>query len=200
MQPTQPQLEILRSLVNTGIGRGAGFLNELLSASLKLEIDTFNFLTANQLSEKWANGAEQLCEVVMPFNGTLEGEARAYFTLENAGMLVAFFTGKGEGRIPIDTLEAGTLSEIANIVLNGVMGTISRRLELNLIYQVPGVREGDRSMMSPSCSQRPFAILQARVNFFADGLAARGAIVLYIEERSFLEMTRKVDHHILEAV
>ena len=200
MQPTQAQLDALRGLVTTGIDRGSGVLNELLSPSLKLEIENFQYLTQSQLSAGMAKSVEQLCEVMMPFNGTLEGEARAYFTLEEAGKLVAFFTGKGEGPIPIDTLEAGTLSEIANIVLNGVMGTISRRLELNIIYQVPGVREGDRSMMSPSCSQRPFKIVQTRVNFLAEGLAATGDILLSIEERSFMEMTRRVGHHNLEAV
>lgn len=200
MQLTHHQLDALRGLVHAGIDRGVCVLNELAPTSLRIETAAIQVLNRGQLPDGFGGETDQLCEVLMPFNGTLEGEARGYFSLEEAGRLVGFFTGKRQGSIPIDTLEAGTLNELTNIVLNGVMGTISNQLELNLIYQVPGVREGDRNMVAPSCNSRPFAILQVPINFLADGLQAGGVIALYIEERSFQELIRRIEHFILEAV
>ena len=200
MQLTSKQLETLRDLINIGVGRGADVLNTLLQVPISLEVLDVNCLTSEEFPRELGEADKQLCIVVMPFNGPLEGDSVLVLPGTSAEELVSIITGKETRPGLIDTLEAGTLSEIGNIVLNGVMGTISNNLGLSLIYQVPGFRQGELNLVHSPDSGREFASVLAQTRFQVDGLTVEGFIVLLLKESSLARTLERCDALLREEV
>lgn len=193
MKPTPNQMDALREMINIGVGCGAGVLNTLLQAHINLTAPDIRCVTPSELPLLGDFEAQKLCLVTMPFDGPLEGTATMVFPCSDACRLVGFLTGKEEEAAAIDTLEAGTISEVGNIVLNGVMGTISNILGLSLTYQVPTFRQGDSSLVHSVCRAPSFMALVAHTRFGVDGLEARGSLVLQVSEGCFERMLTLVD-------
>jgi chemotaxis protein CheC len=200
MNPSPNQLDALKEMINIGVGRGAGVLNTLLQAHISLEIPAVHTITPSELPGILESGDPGLCLVTMPFAGPLEGEATMVFSCENAGKLVGVLTGHPKEPVSIDTLEAGTVSEVGNIVLNGVMGTVGNILGLCLTYQVPGFRQGDSSLLQQQRNEDGFRAVLANTRFRVEKLEMDGLLVLRFAERSFGLLLDRIDNLILEEV
>jgi chemotaxis protein CheC len=198
MNPTPNQLEALREMINIGIGRGAGVLNTMLQSHISLQAPAVKMMTHSELPRLLDIEETKLCMVVMPFNGPLEGDSAMIFPFHGAERLVGCLTDRDVSSATMDTLEAGTLCEIGNIVLNGVMGTISNILGLNLIYQVPSFRQGEIGLVRPCPSKGSFVTLLARTCFEVEETRTEGFFTLFFEERSFVGLMERIDALIME--
>lgn len=200
MKPTPNQMDALREMINIGMGCGAGVLNTLLQSHVKLAAPGLKCVTASEVPFLVELSARKHCLVSMPFSGPLEGTAAMIFPCADAFRLVGILTGCQDASEDVDTLEAGTISEIGNIVLNGVMGSISNLLGLSLTYQVPTFRQGDAQLVHSVCRGPDFTALVAHTSFGVDGLEAQGALVLQVTGSCFARMLTLVDELLLREV
>jgi chemotaxis protein CheC len=187
-------------MINIGVGRGAGVLNTLLQSHIVLEVPAIQLVTPSELGSRLPAGPNRFCMVMMPFVGQLEGQAALVFTCSGAARLVQAVTGQPAGPESIDTLEAGTVREVGNIVLNGVMGTVGNILGISLTYQVPGFRQGDTSLIQPPGKAGPYTAILANTRLRVEQLELEGDLVLLFAESSFTTMLQKIDDIILEEV
>jgi len=100
---------------------------------------------------------------------------------------------KAGGKPAIDTLEAGTLSEVGNTILNGMMMTLNNLLDMHLVYQVPDFHQGQWDLVQHYCSPEDRDALVINTGFEVDDLHIQGGILLLLEKRSMEEMLAKVD-------
>ena len=87
----------------------------------------------------------------------------------------------------MNSVKIGTLSEVGNIVINGIMGSISNVLNQHLSYGLPIYSEDSiehiLSLDSSSAEQSVFLLAQAR--FDMERLEIMGNVVLIFEMDSF---------------
>ncbi len=188
MQLTAEQTDALQEIVNIGVGQAAGMLSEMISFRIHLQIPEIELLSLSELQERLKNtlGEDQLSAVHLDFAGSFSGSAQLVFPTDSAANLVSVLTGEDRMSPDLNDLKISTLSEVGNIVVNGVMGSISNILDRPLDYAVPSYIEDDIEHLLPiDRTQSDAAVLLAQARFRFEGLQVQGDIVLFFDVGSF---------------
>lgn len=190
MTPSPLQLDILQELINIGVGRAAGMLNQMVSTHIQLQVPVLRVLTAEQLTDMYANRDDSLFSAVqMHFSGGFSGMSALVFPPESASTLVAVILDK-EAMAGDETLRCGTLQEVGNIVLNGVMGSIANMLKEPLRYTPPDFVEADLpSILGEDLGM----ILVARTQFSMKDHLIEGEVLILFSLSSFDSLLAAID-------
>lgn len=129
--------DALTEMVQVGVGFSAGLLQSILDAPVELRNPQIEWIQAYDLP----NGFDPLTSVELGFSGLLLGDAKMLFPRETALYLAALLNEAAPDSPDLDSLCGPTLTELGNLVLNGIVGTISNRLDLQLHYEVPRYAE-----------------------------------------------------------
>lgn len=193
------QIDALTELMNIGVGRAAGMLNEMVDSPIELHVPSVKILAAGELmGELEQSSEESLSSVRLGFGGPIEGTAMLLFPTDSAAKLVGALTGEEPGTPDLDALRAGTLSEVGNIVINGVMGSIGNLLDLPLTYELPIYLEAslellfERAQGQESGATDP-AVLVAHTSFTLRDLEVQGTILLIFKVLSFDALLMAID-------
>lgn len=197
---TDIQIDALKELINIGIGKGASVLNTMLDSHIELSIPEVKILLSDILSYEMVSlSADRASVVSLPFKGDFSGIARMIFPSESASKLVTAFTGEDIDIMELDTIRAGTLTEIGNIVLNAVIGTISNVLKLKLEYRVPTFREVfSKSLFSSTTRMHDSIIIYAKTSFLIRNLEIVGDLALFLEVGSYERLIKIIDTFCIE--
>ena len=195
MNPSAFQLDALSELMNIGVGRAAGMLNEMIGSPIELYVPTVQVLCAADLPKILERRPDQVLSFVrLPFRGSIQGTAALVFPTDSAAKLVSVLTGDDLENLDLDSLRAGTLSEVGNIVINGVMGSIANILSVVLEYDLPSYLEAPLAHLFGRQSLDPNpAVLVAQTRFTAKDLEIRGTILLVFEVLAFDTLLRAID-------
>jgi chemotaxis protein CheC len=177
------QNDVLKEMINIGVGKGADMLNAILATHIKLEVPFVRVLSQKEFERDiQKNKLDSLAAVNLAFHGDINGNVELVFPKESAANLVAALTGEDPKSLVLDSIRTGTLSEIGNVVINAVIGSISNLLSFNLTYSAPSYLEGNYEKLSMVIRKGSNSvILQARARFIIDMLAVVGDIVLFLE-------------------
>lgn len=182
MEITTRQLESIKELCNIGVGKGAAVLNTMLSSHISLKVpfvEIISSLDFKNVLRDFTLGS--ISAVELGFDGEITGVAQLLFPTETASSLVAVLAGDGE-QLDMDALRAGTFCEVGNIVLNGVMGSISNMLNFDFDYSVPEYLEtNSENFMKNRAIKKDSHVLLARTRFCIDELDIEGDIALFME-------------------
>lgn len=195
MALTHDQADILREMVNIGVGRAAGMLNEMTDAYVRLEVPFVKLLTAMDLEKEMiSEGIGRLAAVQLGFKGVFSGVANLVFPPESASNLVAVLTGEEAGTAELDAVKAGTLEELGNIVINGVMGSLSNLLKMHTEYALPSYTEDTiKNLLRSESSRAEAPVLLARTRFQIEQLNVEGDIILIFEVGSLDGLLAAID-------
>lgn len=184
---TEYQTDALTELINIGVGRAASLLNEMIGSQILLSVPVLEVLTALTLQQELVKRFrdEQLAIVRLGFTGSVQGTAELLFPTDSASTLVAVLTGEEQNSPDLDALKIGTLSEVGNIVINGVMGSISNVLEQRMDYTLPVYLEDSIGNLISLGNQEESMILLGKANFTIEQLEIIGDIILIFEVQTF---------------
>lgn len=198
MNVTADQLDALQELINIGVGRAASLLNEMIDSHIRLEIPFVKVLTASEAYRELAIrfDSDSLAAVRLGFTGSFSGTAGLIFPTESASTLVAVLTDEEPGTADLDAVKIGTLSEIGNIVINGVMGSIGNVLKQHMNYTLPVYLEDtiDNLLLSTNVSNSKILLAQAR--FTIEELEIIGDIILVFEVATFEKLINIINEEI----
>lgn len=183
MKLNEQQIDALTEIINIGMGRGASVLNTMLQSHVSLQAPQVRILGLDEyLSELGDLGSDCLSAVQLGYQGTFSGKAQLVFPTTSASKLVTMLTGEALDSNDFDMIQAGTLSEVGNIVINGVMGTISNMLDQHFVYSVPTYLEetADHLLCAPG-QGKDFTILLARTRFALESHQIDGDLLLLFE-------------------
>ena len=185
MHLSEDQVDALQELLNIGVGRAASVLNEMIESRILLQIPFIKVLSPLNLKQELEGrfNEDYLAAVQLRFTGSFCGAAELVFPTESASTLVAVLTGEEVGTPDLDSVRIGTLSEVGNIVINGVMGSIGNVLKQRIDYAVPTYVEDTIENLLLSDSN--VAILLAQARFTIEQLPIIGDIILLFEVSSF---------------
>ena len=195
MDLTPEQLDALQELVNVGVGQAAGMLNEMIEFRIRLQVPILRLLTPDMLQEELNQrlGVDRLSAVQLDFKGSFSGMAQLVFPTESAATLVAVLTGEEVTSPDLDSLKIGTLTEVGNIVINGVMGSIANMLTQPLHYEVPTYAEEDVTHLMPR-ERADSTVILAQARFNVEELQVQGDIILFFNFGSFDMLVAAIDN------
>ncbi|MEC4888276.1 MAG: chemotaxis protein CheC [Scytonema sp. PMC 1070.18] len=198
MKVTEEQLDALQELINIGVGRAASLLNEMVDSHIRLEIPFVKVLTATDAYEELLTRFQDdnLAAVRLGFTGSFYGTAGLIFPTESASTLVAVLTGEEPGSADLDAVKIGTLSEIGNIVINGVMGSISNVLLQHMNYTLPIYLEDTIENLLLPTNESTSKILIAQARFAIEKLEIIGDILLIFEVSTFDALIAAINEQI----
>lgn len=183
MKLSERQIEALTEIIRLGMGRGAGVLNAMLQSQVTLEVAHVRILGLDQyLAQLGFPGSDHVSAVQLGYQGSFSGKAQLVFPTTGAAKLVTMLTGETLDSDDFDLIQAGTLSEVGNIVINGVMGTLSNILGQHFVYSVPNYLEeqADHLLCVPDRGNN-FTILLARTRFSLETHQIEGDLLLSFE-------------------
>lgn len=191
---TDYQIDGIRELVNIGVGRAAGMLNQMLNEHIELQVPYVKVFQTDGLREsvELELGSELLSAVQLAFRGTIAGSASLVFPPDSAAKLVGLLTNEQDDSTDLDAIRTGTLTEVGNIILNGVMGSFSNVLHCHLMYAVPIYME-DRVVALIGLDGGGGTTVLAHTHFLIRKYQIHGDILLLFEVDSFKTLVDSID-------
>lgn len=197
MTATTEQLDTLQELINIGVGRSASILNDMISAHIQLQVPYLKLLSILEVEQELEKqlGQDHISAVRLGFNGFLAGIAQLVFPTDSALNLVVALTDEELDLADFNSVKIGTLSEVGNIVLNGVMGSLSNMLSQHLRYSLPIYLEDSVTnlLTAPDFEVENSTVLLAQAHFNIQKLLVAGDIILIFKVGSFNSLLRVLD-------
>ena len=184
------QLDILQELINIGVGRAAGMLNQMVNTHIQLQVPVLRVVSPTQLAQMYAARPNSIFSAVqLAFTGQFAGVSALIFPPESASKLVRVVLGRES--LPEDAMmRIGTLQEVGNIVLNGVMGSIANILKEPLRFASPDYIEADIAKII-GCEGT--MILVARTQFSMKDHLIEGEVLIIFSLSSFDSLLTAID-------
>lgn len=195
MNLTASHIDALKELINIGVGKAAGVLSEMVNCHIRLQVPFIKILTPQALKNEMEElGRYRVAAVQLNFKGLFAGSAALVFPPDSASKLVSVLTGEEPGTPDIDSVRAGTLNEVGNIVINGVMGSIANVLKQHINYSLPNyIEDNIDNLLTSNKSETDKTVLLARTRFTIEQLHIEGDIILIFEVGSFDALLTAID-------
>jgi chemotaxis protein CheC len=193
-------IDAIREIVNIGVGRAAGQLQEMTGSHIRLQIPSITIVPFNEITAAGNTliSGETLSAVLLDFRGTFSGISAVVFPPESAAALVMLLTGEHEKSPELDAMRIEALKEVGNIIINAVMGSIANVLSEHLIYSIPTYYEGPITNLARLKRKgvRDECVLLARTSFLVEKLNIEGDILLILEIGSLNALVESI-HRVL---
>lgn len=144
MKLNTTQKDALQKLFQAGFRRSSEMLNYITESPITLQLSPLTILSPQQLAEQLepSLGQEQIVAMELTFSGEFQGTAQIIFPRDSAASLVNIIANEERRKLDQNSLRRETLSEVGNILFNGIMGAISTVVDRGITYMMPAYREG----------------------------------------------------------
>jgi chemotaxis protein CheC len=191
-------IEVLKEIINIGVGKGAEVLNTMVQSHILLEVPEVKVFGSDEYEAfQEFFGETSYSIITLPFNGELNGFSKLIMSSEHAAKMVDAFIGKHGASMEMDSLRVDILSEIGNIITNAVMGTLSNMLVLELGYVVPTYEMGSKQIIIPQeIVSGASAILYAQTHFKIEEFETKGNFAIFFNLKSFEALVEKIQQYL----
>lgn len=189
-------MDILRELINIGIGRTAGTLNELTRARIILEVPVVEVIRMKELGSHSASFDGALSSAVrINFDGFISGSTALIFDKAGAAALIYAITGEEYDKHDMDVMMEETLKEVGNICINDIMGSIGNILQERINYTPPRYEEGTvHSLFQRNAIDEQMLAVIVNTRFLVSEIQVNGYIMMVLEISSLEKiLTRTIE-------
>jgi chemotaxis protein CheC len=184
--------DAMAELVNVGVGRAAAALSSMVCERIELSVPRLMTIRQGELLqhldlEDCPEVDNRLSLVQQAFDGCLGGKATVLFPLESARKLVGLLTDGVLSAEELDLEREAALTEVGNILINGVMGTIGNITGVEIRYRLPEYAECPADRIEDTCSDRE--LLLAVVLIAISGMEIKGHLLLLFDLASMENLT-----------
>jgi chemotaxis protein CheC len=193
------QTETLKELINIGVGKGGDILNQMLSAHITLDVPEISIIDEQSFLEFLEKPEDPLLSAVnMEFDGSMAGTVNLMFRAGDADKMARLLVGEDvivDGMEMTD-LRSGTLIEVGNVVINGVIGTLSNILHMHLNYSVPSYLEGNIGQIIRRMEREinSAVLIVAKTRFHSVSLDLEGDLIFFLTIESFEALLESFDN------
>ena len=186
MRLTEYDSDALSEIINIGVGRAASSLSDLISTRIDLRVPVVQVVEPQEVDQR----TDSSMSIMQSFEGEVSGNALLVFPADSGQKLAALLGGYEASDVIPELEISGILSEVGNIVLNGVLGSFANAIEADLTYTVPDfyVQETITSLVAERGKQTSDAtntILLADTQFSVESQDIRGSVVVAFHLGSF---------------
>ncbi len=197
---TDDILDALKELVNIGVGKAAHSLNDLLDSHIQLNVPDVVIVPFEKLPETMEKlGEGTVSAVVQGFKGIFPGKAALVFPQDSAKNLVSVFNEEDIEDCDQELVKE-TLTEIGNIVINGIMGAIGNVLKSPIDFVLPDYMEDSVAnlMQNGKAHESGDYVLIAKSHFVVENQNVHGYIFLVFEMENLDALISLVSKTLLE--
>ena len=181
---TSLSVNSFKNLVSLGIEKAQETLNELTESPIEFKDPILETLTFPSLQERLRKlfGSEPIAVAQLPFSGGFAGTSQLFFLTDSAAALTEALTGETPDSPDFLLAKEEMLTEIGNIVLNGIMGTMSNAMTRTLEYSVPSyIEDTIDNLLQAHALDEQSTILFAQAGFAIAELEITGDIILFFQ-------------------
>ena len=174
-------IDFITEMMNIGVGRAASSLSELIGCRIELTVPTIRICSTEKCRSSLFLGEDQPeTMITQTFDGVVHGRMSLCFPEQSSLALAQILSGGSMGhQDQLDVESSGILLEVGNIVLNGVMGSLSNAMKTNLVYSIPELQTASRTgVLVFQNSFRDDDILIGDVHFSVAERQIEGTIVI----------------------
>lgn len=196
MNLTPYQIDALTELINIGVGKAAGMLNQILEAHVHLQVPAIKIFPYTEIRSVLNEIVSTSLSVVkLAFKGPFSGTALLAFPPDSASNLVNLLTGElPEHAEDFDSIRIGALTEVGNIVLNGVMGSLSNILQEHLTYSIPDyVEDSIERLLLENNADAESTIILAQTELAIEQLEIHGNVLLLFRVGLFNALAKTLE-------
>lgn len=199
------QKDVLTEIVNVYIGKAASLLSEMTGRRVNLCVPEAELISLSDLkkSDQPFLAFFSLGHIVsssIRFGYDFQGKAFLTFPVEQVKILVHACLGENlpaendEAEIKLIDTDFDVLREIANIILNAVVGGFGNLLETKLEYSLPEVElifvsESDQKILF----ENEAYILVLHTAFSLSDTTIKGIILIVLSMNSVTQLLHKID-------
>lgn len=133
---TENLMNKFKDIINIGVGNSAEILKNMIEEDITINVPSVTIMSYEFLKKHFEG--HQVSVVSLDFSGELSGTAHLVFFADSAEkFILAFNRGLMFDVEEIYDIKSETLSEIGNIMLNSLIGSISNTFNINLVYNPP---------------------------------------------------------------
>lgn len=193
--PTDGQLDALGKILNVGIEKAAGTLNEMLDSHIEMKTPSIIVFDPEKSGEELKDlGGDELVGVQRSFHGSFSGSSLLVFPPESAVKMVTALTDEKPGSAGLNAVMADTLNEVGNILVNSLMGSINNLLSAHIDFSQPNYLEGKiADLLKPPGPNEFEMSLLIRTNFKVDNPQINGNIIVIFELDSVGDFFKAID-------
>lgn len=177
-----------------GIGRAASVLNQMLTQKVVLQPPKVSLISVQELTEKIKDYSDQYSAVNMDFKGVYSGSCSLIFSPTSAANLVSVLVGEEEANNELDAVKSSTLSEVGNIVINSVLGSLAKSTNKKFEYTLPYYSEGTSQHLEAYLNKANLkSVLLISTQFVVDNLEVVGEMSLVFSSESLNHLMLDID-------
>ncbi|OHD07518.1 MAG: hypothetical protein A2086_05625 [Spirochaetes bacterium GWD1_27_9] len=197
MELTDFQLDIIKELVNIGVGKASSLLNEIVKHHILLKVPVAKIISnENDMKDELKNYDENISSIRLKFKGGFSGSSILIFSSKNASKLIDIVTDDIAQNYDFDSIRIGVLTEIGNILINAIVGSISNILNKYIKYSIPFYNESKISniyeLVKISIANKS-DIIFIRSTFIIKDLEIKGDIILIFELDSLKNLIEEIE-------
>ncbi|NRA37792.1 MAG: chemotaxis protein CheC [Planctomycetes bacterium] len=137
------EMEVLTELVNIGVGRAAASMSDMIEQRIELTVPQIHIGQVNEMFDAMRDEGAHVSAVEQRFSGTFSGMSALMFPTESAATIVCLLLQEeisNANSASLEELEAereSVLTEIGNVLINAIMGSLGNTLSSHLQYTLP---------------------------------------------------------------
>lgn len=194
MQLSESHKDILTELFNIGVGKACSSLNSIVGSHVELTVPAISVFKRSELGVHLSDYADvQISSVGQKFNGPFSGTALMLLESNNASKLIGLLIDEDEDTPDFDAIRSATLTEIGNILLNGIIGTLGNMVDKSFTYSLPSYLEGRlNSIVSSDYSNEDVVVILVKTKFKVSEHLIEGDFLYLFEVDSFNKLEEEL--------
>ena len=194
------ELDAFTEIFNIGIGHAAASLSQMVGHEIILSVPRLTFSPRSTATRNLTEQAGQkICAVKQSFRGSFNTDAILMFPEHKSMELVSVMVG---GHVPLEQLgemEQEAMSEIGNIILNSVIGTVADLLHAQLESSLPSFESGSsEEILSDDTTSAHAIILMLHINFHIERMETRGYLAFLLDIPSLDSLKESIQRFLNE--
>ena len=183
-QLSEQQGSLLQDIFVHGAKQAESVLEEMVAQPMQVVVDAVQVLDATSLKQQVAENYDaNLSWVCMRFSGLVSGSVSMLFPQDSTAVLINTLTQSKMSNYEMDIFRMGTMTEVANILINGVMCKLCDSKQGEVSFDLPDYVELSATDF-PVIGQDYSMIMTSNVHFGVSGLNLPSLFVLQIEQKS----------------
>ncbi len=190
MQLSSQQLEQLQVILHAGVKKAGDVLNTMLRSPVELSMPDIQVVQHQQLAQLHMLSAQEKLDMVsLGFKSKLSGLAVLAFAPDSASRMVEILTGRRAMNPNEPAIRIAAITEVGNILLSAVLGSIANTLQHNLLYTTTPtyIEERLAHVLQADLSDPDATLVFAQTGLQTPDLHIQGTVILLFHAVLFEE-------------
>lgn len=188
MELSDLELDALGEIFNIGVGLAADVMSQMVNETVRLSVPAVEVVSHEQAGHYFVERIKRpLCAIRQKYVGDVTTDAILMFPEDNSLELVRAMVGEDVPADQLADMERDAMAEIGNIILNAVISSISKSLELAFDGALPEVSIIDTQGISTELLARtesnsqPASVLALTIDFALESRKVNGYLAFLLD-------------------